>query len=259
MRVLTGEKVAIGGFIITGTAPKRVLVRALGPSLAKFGISDVLADPTITLHGSADFAPVVNDNWTSSQRTEIETSGLAPGSDGESAIVATLAPGSYTAVLSGTNGTTGTGIIEIYDLDFTAPSKLANISTRAFVGSGDDMLIAGFIVGSADGGDTIIVRGLGPSLTRDPVNASEQVRDPTLEVRDAEGAILAANDNYWQSPDRDQVASAGLAPDYSNECAVAITLKPGAYTALLAPSSNPFSTTQPGLGLVEVYSLGRLA
>ena len=255
LRVLTAEKIGIGGFIITGTAPKRVLIRALGPSLAQFGLSNVLADPTITLNGPTGFTPITNDNWASSQRAEIEASGLAPGNESESAIVVTLTPGSYTAVLSGTNGGIGTGILEIYDLDFTADSKLANISTRAFVGTGDDIVIAGFTVGNAVGVDNLIVRGLGPSLTASFL--SGVLNDPKLEVRNANGATLAANDNWFQSPQQTDITESGLAPTFTQESAVSLTLGPGAYTALLSGAATTFSNPT-GLGLVEVYSRGRL-
>jgi cytochrome c peroxidase len=254
MRVLTAEKVGIGGFIITGTAPKRVLVRALGPSLAQFGLPTLLADPTLTLNGPAGFAPVVNDNWRSAQETEIKATGLAPGNDLESAIVVTLTPGNYTAVLNGVNSGTGTGILEIYDLDLAADSKLANISTRAFVGTGDDIVIAGFTVGNATGVDNLIVRGLGPSLQASSL--SGVLNDPKLEVRNADGATLAANDNWFQSPQQTDISGSGLAPTFSFEAAMSLTVGPGAYTALLSSAPSPFNPT--GVALVEVYSLGRL-
>jgi cytochrome c peroxidase len=254
MRVLTADKVGIAGFIVNGTVPKRVLVRALGPSLAQFGLSNVLADPMISLIGPAGFAEIDNDNWQSSQRAEIEATGLAPGNALESAIIATLAPGSYTAVLNGTNSGTGTAILELYDLDFAAASKLANISTRAFVGTGDDILIAGFIVGNASNVESIVVRGLGPSLQSSGV--PQVLNDPKLEVHDANGATLAANDN-WSSTDNNSsdIKNAGLAPSFFNESAVILTLGPGTYTALLSAAPTPLP---PGVGLVEVYSLGRL-
>jgi cytochrome c peroxidase len=256
MQVLTADKVAIGGFIITGAAPKRVLVRALGPSLAKFGLSTLLADPTITLNGPAGFAPIVNDNWKSLQQAEIEASGLAPGNDLESAIIATLAPGTYTAVLNGKNGGTGIGILELYDLDLAADSILANISTRAFAGNGDDMLIAGFTVGKGSGVDNIIVRGLGPSLQSSAL-FGQVMYDPTLEVRNADGATLAANDGWLRDPRSDDIVRAGLVPGSGYEPAVTITVGPGAYTALLSPAINGFYNP-PNIALIEVYSLGRL-
>jgi cytochrome c peroxidase len=254
MQVLTAEKVGIGGFIITGTAPKRVLVRALGPSLAQFNLSTLLADPTITLNGPPGFTPVTNDNWRSAQETEIKATGLAPGDDLEPAIIATLEPGSYTAVLSGVNSGTGTGILEIYDLDFAADSRLANISTRAFVGTGDDMVIAGFTVGNADSVDHIIVRGLGQTVARFGIFPT--VRDPLLEVHNANGATLVANDSWQQDAEHAEVLAAGLAP-YAEEAAVALTLGPGAYTALLSAKTYPFVDLR-GVGLVEVYSRGRV-
>jgi cytochrome c peroxidase len=255
MRVLTSDKVAIAGFIVTGSVPKRVLIRALGPSLAQFGLSNLLADPIISLIGPAGFAEIDNDNWQSSQQAEIQASGLAPGNGLESAIIATLAPGTYTAVLEGTNGGTGISILELYDLDFAAASKLANISTRAFVGTGDDILIAGFTVGKACNGETIVVRGLGQSLQA-TASVTQILVDPALEVRNANGATLAANDN-WPSPDNDStdIINTGLAPNFYNESAVILTLGPGAYTALLSAAPTPFP---PGVGLVEIYSLGRL-
>jgi cytochrome c peroxidase len=253
LQVGTLDKVGIGGFIITGTAPKRVLVRALGPSLVQFGLSTLLADPTITLNGPAGFAPIVNDNWKSAQEAEIRATGLAPGNDLESAILTTLAPGAYTAILRGTNQATGTGILEIYDLDLAADSRLANISTRAFVGAGDEIVIAGFTVGNADGVDHIIVRGLGSSLNRFGIFPT--VSDPALEVRNANGATLGTNDNWSQDPEHGEVTAAGLAPN-SEEAAVAITLGPGAYTALLSAHTVSYIDLR-GVGLVEVYSLGR--
>src|SRR2546423_2385486 len=255
LRVLTADKVGIGGFIITGTVPKRVLVRALGPSLASFGLLTLLADPTITLNGPAGFVPIVNDNWKSSQQNEIQATGLAPGNDLESAIVATLTPGNYTAVLSGTNGGTGTGIVELYDLDLAADSKLANISTRGFVGTGDDIVIAGFTVGNGTSVDNLIVRGLGPSLTASSLGAV--LNDPKLEVRNANGATLAANDNWFQSPQQTDISDSGLAPIYSVESAVSLIVGPGAYTALLSGAATPFFNPT-GIAIVEVYSRGRL-
>lgn len=256
MHVLTGNAVGIGGFIITGVAPKRVLVRALGPSLSQFGLSTLLADPTITLNGPAGFAPIVNDSWKSSQQAEINATGLAPGNDLEPAIIATLEPGSYTAVLSGVNGGTGTGILEIYDLDPAADSKLANISTRAFAGNGDDTLIAGFTVGKEIGVDNIIVRGLGYSLYNAGVYNGQLIGDPALEVRNANGATLAANDLWAEGNDWEDIRRFGMEPQYRFEAVIVTNVGPGAYTALLSPSLYTAPIT-PGIALVEIYSRGR--
>ena len=165
MRVQTGDNVGIGGFIITGSAPKHVLLRAIGPSLSRFGIPNPLADPVMELHGPAGFTTVINDNWRDTQEAAIVATGLAPTNDLESAIVATLNPGAYTAIVKGKNNTTGVALVEVYDLNQAVASKLGNISTRAFVSTGDNIVIAGFILGNGGGDDRIIVRGIGPSLT----------------------------------------------------------------------------------------------
>jgi hypothetical protein len=250
MRVQTGDSVGIGGFIITGTAPKRVILRAIGPSLARFFVPNVLADPVLELHGPAGFATIVNDNWRDTQAAEIQATGIPPTNDFESAIVVTLPPGLYTAIVRGKNNTTGVALIEIYDLDQPAASKLANISTRALVSTGDDIVIAGFVLGHNTGDDRVVVRGLGPSLSSRGV--PNVMANPTLELRDSNGAILLAN-NDWQDDavQAAQITASGLAPTNNLESAVIANLPPGLYTALLAGLNN---TT--GIGLVEVYDVG---
>jgi uncharacterized delta-60 repeat protein len=251
--VPTGANVGIGGFIVTGSEPKHVLLRAIGPSLAQFGVPNVLADPVLELHGPDPFATITNNNWRDTQEAAILASGIPPANDLESAIDATLAPGAYTAVVRAQNGTGGVGLVEVYDLDQTVDSKLANLSTRAFVGTGDNIVIAGFILGAGGDGDgdgRIVVRGIGPSLTA--FGVPDALANPTLELRDSNGTLLVAN-NDWQD-DRAQAAeltAAGLAPTNSLESAVAMTLPPGAYTALLAGQNNGT-----GVGLVEVYDRG---
>jgi len=257
LQVLTAQKVGVAGFIITGTAPKRVLIRALGPSLVQFGISTVLADPTLTLNGPSGFAPVVNDNWKSLQADEIKASGLAPPNDLEPAIIATLTPGSYTATLSGVQSGIGIGILEVYDLDFAADSKLGNISTRGFVGTGDNIVIAGFTIGNSSNPDQIIVRGLGPTLNMF-IPGQQALRDPKLEIRNANGVTLAANDNWSQDPNHSDVIAAGLAPTLGEEAAIAMTLGPGAYTALLSSAAPSFVIDPGGLAIVEIYSRGHV-
>ena len=192
MRVLTGEQVLIGGFIITGTDPKNVIIRGIGPSLNGVGVT--LADPTLELHqGSTTLA--TNDNWKindqtrQSQQAAIEATTIPPTNDLESAILMTLSPGAYTAILAGKNGGTGVGLVEVYDLAQGANSQLANISTRGFVDTDDNVMIGGFIVGG--GSAHVIVRALGPSV---PVAGA--LADPTLELHDANGTTLATNDNW---------------------------------------------------------------
>ena len=198
---------------------------------------------------------MLNEGWRSDQESEIAATGLAPDHDLEPAIIATLNPGAYTAILSGTGGGTGIGILEIYDLDLAADSKLANLSTRAFAGSGDDMLIAGFTVGNEVGPDDVIVRGLGPSLRYAGVY-DQSIGDPALEVRNSNGAPVAANDFWAQGNDQEEIRSLGLQPVYYFEPIIITTLGPGAYTALLSPSpfTGPVTT---GIALIEIYSRGR--
>ena len=250
MRVQTGDNVGIGGFIITGSAPKHVLLRAIGPSIT--GVSGVLADPVLELHGPGGFATITNDNWQDdpAQAAAIIATGIAPTNNLESAIDATLNPGAYTAIVRGKNNTTGVGLVEVYDLSQAVLAKLANISTRAMVGTGGDIVIAGFILGNNSGNDKVIVRGIGPSLSA--LGVANALANPTLELRDSNAALLVSN-NDWQddSAQAAELTAAGLAPANPVESGIAATLPPGAYTALLAGLIN---TT--GVGLVEVYDRG---
>ena len=260
MRVETGNNVGIGGFIITGSVPKRVIVRAIGPSLLRFGIPDVLADPVLDLSGNCGleicvpeaFVRIINDNWRDTQEDEIQKTGLAPTNDFESAIVVTLNPGVYTGIVRGKNNTSGVGLIEVYDLDQGAASKLANLSTRAFVSTGDDIVIAGFVLSDDTISDRIIVRGIGPSLAPGTFPASAVLANPVLELRDSDGTLVVAN-NDWQdnAAQAAEITAAGLAPTNPLESGLAATLPPGLYTALLAGLNNGT-----GIGLVEVYDLG---
>ena len=152
--------VGIGGFIITGSAPKQVLLRAIGPSLTGFGVPNALADPVMELHGPTGFTTITNDNWKDTQEAAIMATGIPPTNDLESAILATLAPGNYTAIVRGKNNTTGVALVEVYDLNQAAASKLANISTRAFVSTDANIMIAGFILGGGSGMNNMIVRGM---------------------------------------------------------------------------------------------------
>ncbi len=247
LNVGTGDNVLIGGFIIDGTEAKEVIIRASGPSLSEQGVSGALADPVLELH-EPDGTVIMNDNWKDTQAAAITASGVAPSDDQESAIIATLEPGAYTAIMSGRNGSTGVGLLDAYDLSQGTASSLANISTRGFVQTGDNVMIAGFIVGGTTGDGTIVVRGIGPSLAA--AGVSGVMANPMVEVHDASGAVIAANDDWMDGPDEKTIAADGLAPTNGKEAAVLATLPPGAYTAIL---SGVGGTT--GVGLVEVYDL----
>jgi hypothetical protein len=250
MRIETGDKAGIGGFIITGSAAKHVLIRAIGPSLKSSGIPEPLADPFLDLYGSGPSPILSNNDWRDTQEASIKATGIPPLSNFESAIDATLPPGNYTAVVRGSDGGSGIALVEVYDLS-QATGKLANISTRAFVSNGADITIAGFILGNQSGSTNIVLRGLGPSLAK--AGVATPLPNPSLELRDSEGALLATN-NDWHDDvvQAAKVTAAGLAPADDREAAIAVTLPPGNYTALLSGESN---TT--GIGLVEVYDLGQ--
>ena len=241
--VETGDEVLIGGFIVTGTTPKEVIVRAIGPSLPLTG---VLADPVLELHDATSALIASNDNWRTDDEAEILATGVAPTNDAESAIVATLNPGSYTAVVSGANGGTGVGLVEVYDLDQTVDSKLANISTRGFVGTDNNVLIGGFIVLGNNAAGTI-VRAIGPSLTSQ--NVADPLQDPELELHDSYGTLIASNDD-WRSDQQSAILATDIAPTDDAESAIVQTLGPGAYTVIVSGKND---TT--GVALVEVYGL----
>jgi hypothetical protein len=252
MRVQAGENVGIGGFIITGTAPKHVLLRAIGPTLVQSGVSSALPDPVMELHGPGTFNVITNDNWRDNpvQEAAIIASGIPPANNLESAIDATLNPGAYTAVVQSANNSPGIALVEIYDLAPQAGAKLGNVSTRALVSTGTEIVIGGLILGSHNDGDRIVVRGIGPSLTA--AGVSNALANPTLELRDAQGALLASNNDWQDNPAQAaELTAAGLAPTNPLESGIATTLPAGLYTALLSGVNNGV-----GVGLVEVYDRG---
>jgi hypothetical protein len=217
-----------------------VIVRAIGPSLPLTGL---LLNPFLELHDSSGAIIVSNDNWRTDQEQEIIATGLAPNNDDESAIVMTLDPGSYTAIVRGATGGSGIALVEVYDLDQLADSKLANISTRGLVETGDNVLIGGFIV-LGDNAANVLLRAIGPSL---PV--AGPLADPTLELHDSNGTTLTSNDN-WRSDQESEILATGIPPADDAESAIRTTLSPGPYTAIVRGANN---TT--GIALVEVYQL----
>jgi len=251
LRVETGNSVLIGGFIIAGSAPKGVAVRGIGPSLAAFGINDALADPTLEVRSANGALIADNDNWQDNpaQAAQLTTLGLAPQHPNESGIVATLNSGaSYTAILAGKNGGTGIGLVEIYDTNQGSDSQLANISTRGFVQTGNNVMIGGFIL-AGNSNTAIAVRGVGPSLAQ--FGLSPVLANPTLELRDSNGALLIANDNWQDDPvSAAQLTAHGLSPQNSLEPGIFASLPPGAFTAILAGKDGGT-----GIGLVEIYNV----
>lgn len=242
LRVLTEDKALIGGFIITGSEPKKVIIRAIGPSLS--GIPGALQDPTLELFDDKG-SLATNDDWKQDQDAEIRATGVAPTKDAEAAIVRTLNPGNYTAVVRGKNNSVGVGVVEVYDLSQTANAKLANISSRGFVDTGDNALIGGFIAGGTS--TKVVIRALGPSLG--DVGIAGSLADPTVQLINANGSTVRANDD-WKSDQQAQLEAIGIQPKKDAEAALVETLPAGNYTAIVRGKRDAT-----GIGLVEVYNV----
>jgi hypothetical protein len=240
LAVGAGDNVLIAGFIVTGSQPKKIVVRALGPLLP---VNENLADPTLELHDSSGAIVAGNDNWRDTQQDALIATTIPPTNDYDSAIVRTVNPGAYTAVLAGKGGTTGVGVVEVYDLDLMVDSKLANIATRGRVDQGDNVLIGGTIV-VGNGSTTVLFRALGPSV---PV--SNALRDPTLELYNGQGSVIATNDN-WQDTQAAEIQATTIPPPDPREAAILRQLTPGAYTAIVRGKNN---TT--GVALIEAYQI----
>ncbi|MEO7167801.1 MAG: hypothetical protein ABI787_05445 [Spartobacteria bacterium] len=255
LQVGLGDKVAISGFIISGSGTKKVIVRALGPSLGKSGIAAPLANPFLELHDETGAVIATNDNWettqlggviTGDQQDLIRAATLAPTDSTEAALIADLIPGFYTAIVRGANQETGVGLAEIYDLSQAAPATIANLSTRGSFQTGVDVMIGGFIVGGTQPSD-LVVRALGPTLAS--AGLSDVLTDPTLDLRNANGALLAANDN-WADTQRAEIEASGLAPGDAHEAALRLPLPAGSYTATVTGRDGGI-----GVGLIELYRL----
>jgi len=242
--VETDENVAIGGFIVAGAQSKQVVVRALGPSLPLDG---VLADPVLELHDASGGTIASNDNWQESANQQaIIDAGFAPSNEKESAILMTLEPGLYTAIVRGVDATAGVALVEAYDLDRSVDSKLANISTRGFVQTGDNVMIGGLIIlGEAD--TDVLVRAIGPTLANAGVDGA--LEDPILELYDANGSLIVSNDD-WKSTQQTEIEATGLAPTDDRESAILMRLGPDSYTAIVRGKSDTS-----GVALVEVYNI----
>ena len=250
LRVEPGDHALIAGLIVSGTEQKKIIVRGIGPSLGSSGVPGPLADPVLELYDSAGQLLARNDNWRSDQETEILNSGVAPTNELESAIVATLSPGNYTAVLRGKGDGTGVGLVDAYDLAQGSRSHLANVSTRGFVGTGDNVMIGGFIVADKGGGTTVVVRAIGPSLAA--AGIPDAMTDPYLELHNPNGTLIDFNDNWMSAIGADQIRAAHLAPTDDRESALYKSLAPGNYTAIVRGKTSSIV----GVALVEVYDLG---
>jgi hypothetical protein len=248
--------VLIEGFIVQGPAgsAKKILVRAIGPSLAPFGITDALANPTLEIHDASNLTVATNDNWgttqvggliSGDQSADISASQLAPSNDLESAIIANLVPGSYTAVVRGLGNTVGTGVVDAFDLSAASPARLANIATRGLIQPGDKLMIAGFIV--QNGPVRAVVRAIGPSLLA--FGIANALPDTTLQLRDVNGAIVLENDD-WRTDQQQELEDTGLQPTDDLEAALVTTLQPGQYTAQVRGKDEAT-----GIGVVQVYFL----
>jgi hypothetical protein len=249
-QVQTGFDVMIGGFVISGSVPKTVVVRAIGPSLANYGVAGALPNPQLTLVRSTDQTVIAaSDDWNrESDATQLSASGFAPSDSLESAIYATLQPGAYTAIVSGAGGATGVGLVEVYEVNHPEVSFI-NISTRGEVLTGFDVMIGGFVI-QGTGPQTVVIRAIGPSLANYGVAGALANPQMTL-VRSGDQAIMATNDDWGSASNAADIQSSGFAPSNPLESAILMTLDPGAYTAIV---SGVNSGT--GVGLVEVYKVG---
>ncbi len=249
LAVELGDNAMIGGFIITGNDAKTILLRGIGPSLANVGLTNVLDDPVLELHGSNGALILQNDDWRDTQEPQIQGTGLQPSVDREAAVIATLQPGAYTGILTGKNQGTGVGLVEFYDTNPAANAQLRNLSTRGLVQSANSVMIGGFILGGHTGTTRIAIRGIGPSLSQSGL--SNLLANPTLELHDGNGTTLISNDNWGDDQaSAAELAANNLALQNSLESGIFTTLSPGPYTAILAGKNGGT-----GIGLVEVYNL----
>jgi hypothetical protein len=247
LQIQSGENVLIAGFIITGPpgSTKQVLIRGIGPSLANFGVPGTIPDPLLELHQPGG-GVVTNDHWQQAGNAAQIPNGFAPSNALESAIYTSLAPGAYTAILKGAHGETGVGLVEVYDFETSSAAKLANIATRGFVNTGDNVMIGGFIVGGTQPAN-VLVRAIGPSLTAFGVQGALQ--DTSLELHDQNGTGVISNDD-WRSTQEAQIIATTIPPSNDRESAILATLVPGNYTAIVRGAND---TT--GIALIEAYNL----
>ncbi len=249
MDVGTGNNVMIAGFIVSGSQSKTIIVRALGPTLGSYGVANALNDPMLELHDSSGATIATNDDWqTGSQASQISSSGYAPNNSNEPALIATLPAGAYTAIVRGYNNSTGVALVEVYELD-TSSTRLSNISTRGQVGTDQNVLIGGLIINGSTS-KKLIVRAVGPSLASPPFSLSGTLSNPTLELHDSSGNLLASNDDWGSGTQAAAISASSYQPSNARESAIIATLASGNYTAIVRGVNN--ST---GIALVDAYDL----
>src|SRR5438270_3349078 len=249
MDVGTGNSVMIAGFIVSGSQSKTIIVRSLGPTLGSYGVANALNDPMLELHDSSVATIATNDDWQSgSQASQISSSGYAPTNTNESALIATLAAGAYTAIVRGYNNSTGVALVEVYELD-SLSARLSNICTRGQVGTNQNVLIGGLIINGSTA-KKLIVRAIGPSLASPPFSLSGTLSNPTLELHDSSGNLLASNDDWGSGTQAAAISASGYRPSNARESAIIATLPHGSYTAIVRGVNN--ST---GIALVDAYDL----
>ena len=242
----TGDEVMIGGFIIEGGTSKKVIIRAIGPSLTAAGVAGALQNPILELHDGAGVLVQSNDDWRDSQEQEIIDSTVPPTDDLESAIVADLTPGNYTAIVSGAESGTGVALVEVYDLE-PDNGKLANISTRAHVDTGDNALIGGFIIKGPQSQRNVI-RALGPSLSSSGVTGA--LPNPMLDLYNGNGGLLQSNDDFNSNTDAKTIRAYGLGLDNDYESGLYFEAAPGNFTAVVRGAND-----SSGIALVEIYGV----
>ena len=244
----TGDSVMIGGFIISGSTAKKVLITAKGPALAQAGVPSVLNDPNLTLHNASGQPILSNDNWgTAANAAEIQAHSARPRHAQEAAILTTLNPGAYTAIVRGAGATTGNALVEVYDLEASnTASRLVNISTRGWVGTGDSVMIGGFII-SGSTAKKVLITAKGPALTQ--AGVPSVLNDPNLTLYNASGQPILSNDNWGTAANAAEIQAHSARPRYAQEAAILTTLNPGAYTAIVRGAGTT------GNALVEVYEL----
>jgi hypothetical protein len=245
--VQDGSGVAIAGFVISGSSPKQVLIKGIGASLSDFAIANPLLDPTLDLHDSTGNATATNDDWQTATNANQIPVAFQPADSREPAILATLPPGSFTAVFRGKNGGSGVGLIEMDDLSAGVGSKFTNVSTRGLAGSGENVMIGGFILNGGSGERQILVRALGPTLAQPPLNIAGSLMDPTLMLVDANGTVVASNDD-WKSSQQNEIQATGLAPPNDREAAILTSLPTGNFTAIVSGKNG-----ETGIALVDVF------